>query len=574
MAIAGPSGSGKTTLLNLIGALDAATSGTIRVDGRDIGGLSQRELSDLRRDRIGFVFQAYNLVPVLTAAENAEYVMELKGVPARERRQRIAALFERMGIRDLMDTRPLKMSGGQQQRVAVARAIASEPALVLADEPTANLDQATGRSLVRPDAGAEPGARHHLRLLDARPDGAGAGRPRGAPRGRRGAVRRAQARAGSLSMRASRLCAAVLCAGLLAPAPPRRRRAKSGRARTARRRSTSGRSTRRSAGHAQPARPGGRHRRAAGGSSTRPASSAAERGLPGDRPASGRPARASRTPHECGAGACGRTGSSCRPGGRSTRSIASDHSLIGGAAFGSSVPVAGSQAAGKPPARRLRPRARRIATRSCSSTTSTCWPSRSSSRGARLVVGRQVLSWGTGRFWNPTDLLSPFAPTDVDREVRHGVDAIRYSLPLGKTVARRPPVPAAEAGLGAGRRRARAGEREGFRRLGVRGEVRVGRRLRRRHRRRHRAARRPRRRWPTRSASPISADPGDVEIEERFVRGVVGVDWRPAEGWTLGRRVLLQRLRRRPGRWLCGRATQRPRHARRGLRGGAALRRG
>ncbi len=149
MAIAGPSGSGKTTLLNLIGALDAATSGTIRVDGRDIEGLSQRELSDLRRDRIGFVFQAYNLVPVLTAAENAEYVMELKGVPARARRQRIAALFERMGIRDLMDTRPLKMSGGQQQRVAVARAIASEPALVLADEPTANLDQTTGRSLVQ-----------------------------------------------------------------------------------------------------------------------------------------------------------------------------------------------------------------------------------------------------------------------------------------------------------------------------------------------------------------------------------------------------------------------------------------
>ena len=149
MAIAGPSGSGKTTLLNLIGALDAATSGTIRVDGRDIGGLSERELSDLRRDRIGFVFQAYNLVPVLTAAENAEYVMELMGVPAALRHRRIAALFERMGIRDLMDTRPLKMSGGQQQRVAVARAIASEPALVLADEPTANLDQATGRSLVQ-----------------------------------------------------------------------------------------------------------------------------------------------------------------------------------------------------------------------------------------------------------------------------------------------------------------------------------------------------------------------------------------------------------------------------------------
>ena len=148
MAIAGPSGSGKTTLLNLIGALDTATSGTIRVDGRDLGGMSQKLLSDLRRDRIGFVFQSYNLVPVLTAAENTEYVMELKGVPASDRHKRIAELFERMGIKDLSGTRPLKMSGGQQQRVAVARAIASEPALVLADEPTANLDQATGRALM------------------------------------------------------------------------------------------------------------------------------------------------------------------------------------------------------------------------------------------------------------------------------------------------------------------------------------------------------------------------------------------------------------------------------------------
>ena len=148
MAIAGPSGSGKTTLLNLIGALDTATSGTIRVEGREIGGLSQAELSDLRRDRIGFVFQAYNLIPVLTAAENAEYVMELKGLAAADRQRRIAGLFDRMGIKELMETRPRKMSGGQQQRVAVARAIVSEPAIVLADEPTANLDQATGRSLV------------------------------------------------------------------------------------------------------------------------------------------------------------------------------------------------------------------------------------------------------------------------------------------------------------------------------------------------------------------------------------------------------------------------------------------
>ena len=148
MALAGPSGSGKTTLLNLIGAIDRATSGTILVDGHDVGKLSEAELSDLRRDRIGFVFQAYNLVPVLSAAENAEYVMELQGIAASERRTRVAELFERMGIKDLMDTRPLKMSGGQQQRVAVARAIASKPALVLADEPTANLDQVTGRALV------------------------------------------------------------------------------------------------------------------------------------------------------------------------------------------------------------------------------------------------------------------------------------------------------------------------------------------------------------------------------------------------------------------------------------------
>lgn len=148
MALAGPSGSGKTTLLNLIGALDRPTSGTIRIAGRELNGLSERDLSDLRRDHVGFVFQAYNLVPVLTAAENAEYVMELQGISASERRKRVSELFERMGIKDLLDTRPLKMSGGQQQRVAVARAIASKPAIVLADEPTANLDQTTGRALV------------------------------------------------------------------------------------------------------------------------------------------------------------------------------------------------------------------------------------------------------------------------------------------------------------------------------------------------------------------------------------------------------------------------------------------
>lgn len=148
MAIAGPSGSGKTTLLNLIGALDVPTGGSLKIDGRELSALSAVELADLRRDRIGFVFQAYNLIPVLTAAENAEYVLELKGVDRAERRRRVVELFGRMGLSGLLDARPPRMSGGQQQRVAVARAILAEPAVVLADEPTANLDQATGKSLV------------------------------------------------------------------------------------------------------------------------------------------------------------------------------------------------------------------------------------------------------------------------------------------------------------------------------------------------------------------------------------------------------------------------------------------
>lgn len=148
MALAGPSGSGKTTLLNIIGGLDAASSGEVRVDGQALSSLSRSALADLRRDRIGFVFQAYNLVPVLTAAENAGYVLELRGLTAAERRAKVKALFERIGLQAHLDSRPLKMSGGQQQRVAVARAIVSEPAVVLADEPTANLDQATGASLM------------------------------------------------------------------------------------------------------------------------------------------------------------------------------------------------------------------------------------------------------------------------------------------------------------------------------------------------------------------------------------------------------------------------------------------
>lgn len=148
MAIAGPSGSGKTTLLNLIGALDTPTAGTVRVGGQALSGLSRQALADLRRDKVGFVFQAYNLIPVLTAEENAEYVLQLQGVAKKERRSRVQAVFERLGIGEYLDSWPSKMSGGQQQRVAVARAIVPMPAVVLADEPTANLDQATGRSLV------------------------------------------------------------------------------------------------------------------------------------------------------------------------------------------------------------------------------------------------------------------------------------------------------------------------------------------------------------------------------------------------------------------------------------------
>ncbi len=148
MAIAGPSGSGKTTLLNLIGALDTPTRGTIRIAGHDLAGLGRAKLADLRRDKIGFVFQAYNLIPVLTAAENAEYVLQLQGMPVAQRRTRVAAVFKTLGIEAFLDAFPPMMSGGQQQRVAVARAIVATPAVVLADEPTANLDQATGRALV------------------------------------------------------------------------------------------------------------------------------------------------------------------------------------------------------------------------------------------------------------------------------------------------------------------------------------------------------------------------------------------------------------------------------------------
>ena len=147
-AICGPSGSGKTTMLNLIGALDRPSSGRVLIEGRDLGPLSRRELSHLRRDRIGFVLQAYNLMPVLTAYENAEIVLALQGVDEGERRSRVRALLAEVGLEGLEDRRPDQLSGGQQQRVAIARAIASNPAVVLADEPTANVDSETADRLL------------------------------------------------------------------------------------------------------------------------------------------------------------------------------------------------------------------------------------------------------------------------------------------------------------------------------------------------------------------------------------------------------------------------------------------
>jgi len=147
-ALAGPSGSGKTTLLNLLGALDTPTSGKIQLEGVELSELSPSKLSELRLRKMGFVFQAYNLIPVLTARENVEFVMELQSVPAADRRKRADHVLERVGLGGLEEKRPLEMSGGQQQRVAVARAIASRPSIVLADEPTANLDSATATRLL------------------------------------------------------------------------------------------------------------------------------------------------------------------------------------------------------------------------------------------------------------------------------------------------------------------------------------------------------------------------------------------------------------------------------------------
>jgi putative ABC transport system ATP-binding protein len=147
-AVVGPSGSGKTTLFNVLSGLDTPTTGEVWLAGKRISAMSGGELSDFRRDHIGFVFQAYNLIPVLTVSENIEYIMLLQGVPARERRRRIEKVLEEIGLGGMADRLPTKLSGGQQQRVAVARAIVAEPSLILADEPTANLDSKTGTGLL------------------------------------------------------------------------------------------------------------------------------------------------------------------------------------------------------------------------------------------------------------------------------------------------------------------------------------------------------------------------------------------------------------------------------------------
>jgi putative ABC transport system ATP-binding protein len=147
-AIVGPSGSGKTTFLNIISGLDSCSEGEVWLDGRLLSSMSGRELSDFRRDSIGFIFQAYNLIPVLTVEENIEYIMLLQGVPKKERLRRVSEILEMIGLADFQKRLPTQLSGGQQQRVAVARAMVSNPAIILADEPTANLDSATSGALL------------------------------------------------------------------------------------------------------------------------------------------------------------------------------------------------------------------------------------------------------------------------------------------------------------------------------------------------------------------------------------------------------------------------------------------
>ena len=163
MAVVGPSGSGKTTLLNIVGGLDKATGGKVSIDGIDLSTISAGKLVDFRLGHIGFVFQAYNLIPVFTARENVEFIMLLQGVDKKERETRAKELLQQVGLEDRMDTRPAQLSGGQQQRVAVARALASHPRFVLADEPTANLDSESAESLL--DLMEELNEKHEMTFI-------------------------------------------------------------------------------------------------------------------------------------------------------------------------------------------------------------------------------------------------------------------------------------------------------------------------------------------------------------------------------------------------------------------------
>lgn len=167
-SLVGPSGSGKSTLLNLLGLLDKPDKGDVRVNGDSTAGLSRSAAAEFRLANIGFIFQAYNLLPVLTAYENAEYTLLLRGVPKAERRSVVMPLLERVGLAGLSDRRPHELSGGQQQRVAVARALASKPGVILADEPTANLDTETSNSLL--DLMTELNQEHHQTFVFASHD--------------------------------------------------------------------------------------------------------------------------------------------------------------------------------------------------------------------------------------------------------------------------------------------------------------------------------------------------------------------------------------------------------------------
>lgn len=168
VSLSGPSGSGKTTLLNAVGGLDSITSGEITVEGRRVDLMDRDTLSDMRLRRVGFVFQSYNLIPVLSARENVEFIMQLQGVPADERRARALEMLRAVGLENMADRRPARMSGGQQQRVAVARSLVSRPAIVLADEPSANLDSATTESLL--SLMADLNRRYHVTFLIATHD--------------------------------------------------------------------------------------------------------------------------------------------------------------------------------------------------------------------------------------------------------------------------------------------------------------------------------------------------------------------------------------------------------------------